>query len=352
MEAYEPGRPRRIQRMMLPKENPVYTNLNTTFTGFDGLIEDLRARALNGYILVSFKGYDGVLFVQNGDVIMGVEQEGSGRRTGPDAVSGVRARVAEKNGWINVYGLTPEMVRLLAGCVDAEVVYRDLTAAFTSFERLVEKLADDGHTGYAEVLAPGQSGAILFFDAGKVTETVMAGEGEQCGGLEAVFRLAANPEAVFNVYRIRAAEAVAGTGAKPCVAPPLKALDSGPVLAFWSDVIGSVEAVVDGLSKPGRFLLSFKETLVNRAVTYPYLDPFAAEFDYRDGKVQFEGAVPEDFSKGLSDCLSDTIARLAFQLKRADLESRIREALRDFSEKHAEVIARFGLEPDIEEFVA
>lgn len=336
--------------MMLPKDQPVYANLNTTFTGFDGLLEDLRARALNGYVLVSFRGYDGVLFVQNGDVVMGVEQEGGERRTGPAAVEGVRSRVAEKNGCINVYRLTTEMAKLLVGCIDAEPVFRDLTAAFTSFEGLVEKLGTDGHTGYLEVLPPGQGGAIVFFASGKVRETVLAAEGQDGSGIEAVFRLAGHPGAVFNVYRMRGGESPVASA--PAAAPATRANDPAPVLAFWSDVIGSVERVVDGLSKPGRFGLSFKETLVNRAVTYPYLDPFAAEFDYRDGKVQFEGALPEDFSKGLSDCLSDTIARLAFQLKRADLETRIREALRDFSEKHAEVIARFGLEPDIEEFVA
>lgn len=337
--------------MMLPKDQPVYANLNTTFTGFDGLLEDLRARALNGYVLVSFRGYDGVLFVQNGDVVMGVEQDGGERRTGSVAINGVRARAAEKNGCINVYGLTAEMAKLLVGCIDAEPVFRDLTAAFTSFEGLVEKLGADGHTGYLEVALPGQGGAMVFFAGGKVTETVVASEGQDGSGIEAVFRLAANPGAVFNVYRMRGGES-SPTSAPAATAPATQATDPGPVLAFWSDVIGSVERVVDGLSKAGRFGLSFKETLVNRAVTYPYLDPFAAEFDYRDGKVQFEGVLPEDFSKGLGDCLSDTIARLAFQLKRADLETRIREALRDFSEKHAEVIARFGLEPDIEEFVA
>lgn len=350
METFEPGEKEEDKVMMLPKDHPVYANLNTTFTGFDGLIEDLRSRALNGYVLVSFRGYDGVLFLEDGDVVMGVEQEGSARRTGAPAIEGVRARAAEKNGCINVYGVTPEMAKLLAGCIDAEPVFRDLTAAFTSFERLVEKLGDDGHTGYLEVLAPGQSGAIVFFAGGKVTETVLPAEGQGVPAIQAVFELAANPGAVFNVYRLRSVEREASTSAPAAAAPRLS--DPAPVLAFWSDVIGSVEAVVDGLSKPGRFVLSFKETLVNRAVTYPYLDPFAAEFDYRDGKVQFEGGLPEDFSKGLSDCLSDTIARLAFQLKRADLETRIREALRDFSEKHAEVIARFGLEPDIEEFVA
>ena len=336
--------------MILPKDHPVYTNLNTTFTGFDGLLEDLRGREIDGYLLVSFRGYDGVLFLESGEVVMGVEQDGEARRSGPAAIASITARAADKNGCINVYGLAPDLARLLVGCVDAEPLYRDLTAAFTSFERLVAKLSDDHHTGCLEVLLPGQSGAVVFFDGGRVTETVTAGEGADVPGtIEGVFRVAGNADAVFNVYRLRAASLNPST---PAATPALAPTDPEPVLAFWGEVIGSVEKVVDELAKPGRFRLSFKETLVNRAVTYPYLDPFSAEFDYRDGKVEFEGELPGDFNKGLGDCLADTIARLAFQLKRADLETRVRQALAGFPERHSEVITRFGLESDIEEFVA
>jgi hypothetical protein len=99
-------------------------------------------------------------------------------------------------------------------------------------------------------------------------------------------------------------------------------------------------------------LLAFKEVLVSRAVTYPFLDPFAAEFSYAGGHITFEHPLPDDFSKALSDCLSDAIAKLAFQLKRADLEAKVRAKLGGISEKHAAVIDRFALKDDIQEFVA
>jgi DNA-directed RNA polymerase sigma subunit (sigma70/sigma32) len=92
--------------------------------------------------------------------------------------------------------------------------------------------------------------------------------------------------------------------------------------------------------------------LVSRAVTYPFLDPFAAEFSYAGGHITFDHPLPDDFSKALSDCLSDTVSKLAFQLKRADLENKVRTRLGGLSEKHAAVIDRFGLRDDIQEFVA
>ena len=124
------------------------------------------------------------------------------------------------------------------------------------------------------------------------------------------------------------------------------------LVAFWEEVISRVEATADGLSKPGRFLLAFKEVLVSRAVTYPFLDPFAAEFSYAGGHISFEQPLPDDFSKALGDCLSDTVSKLAFQLKRADLEAKVRARLEGISEKHAAVIDRFSLREEVQEFVS
>ncbi|MGH2634209.1 MAG: hypothetical protein ACRDG3_12425, partial [Tepidiformaceae bacterium] len=84
----------------------------------------------------------------------------------------------------------------------------------------------------------------------------------------------------------------------------------------------------------------------------PFLDPFAAEFEYRQGVIRFDGSLPEDFNRGLGDCLTDTVARLAFQLKRADLETRVRVTLSELMERNAGVIDQLNLADDLQEFVA
>jgi hypothetical protein len=120
----------------------------------------------------------------------------------------------------------------------------------------------------------------------------------------------------------------------PVVAPAA----SDEVLEFWSEMLCQAEDVVDGVGGDGRFAAAFKEVLVEKAAEYPYLDPFAAEFDYREGKATYQGEPPADFSEALGDCLHDTIARLAFRLKRADLESRVRSQLSGMYERHERMI--------------
>lgn len=115
------------------------------------------------------------------------------------------------------------------------------------------------------------------------------------------------------------------------------------ILGFWGEALGRAESVVDGLSQEGRFSAAFKEVLVEKALAYPYLDPFAAEFIYRQGAATFHGELPSDLSEALGDCLHDTLARLAFRLKRADIETRVRAELEAIGGRHQAMVDQFSL---------
>src|SRR5262249_25604950 len=153
----------------------VYASLNTSFTDFDELLLDLAGKRLTGYVLVSFRGYDGVLFLTEGQVTAALEQRGDDKATGEGAREAVAAQAHEKGGLVNVYTLPPEILRLLVRVLDGEPLYRDLTSSFTSLEKLVEKLGEDGHSGYIEVLFnDGRGGGMIFLEAGRVAECVFA----------------------------------------------------------------------------------------------------------------------------------------------------------------------------------
>jgi hypothetical protein len=340
--------------MLFPKDRTIYANLNTSFTAFDALLADLAFKRTTGHVDVTFPGYQGALLLGGGEIVQAVEMVDGEKVTGPSAAHHIIARAGEKNGSITVYSLAPEIVALIQRVIDARPLYRDLTSAFVSLERLIAKLRSDGLTGYVEVsVAEGQGMGIIFLSAGEPVECVFQGSGDATTGnqaLETIVQSVTNVGGSFNVFVEAGAPAAAGA-AVPAPAARDDALRD-ELIAFWEDVISRTEALADGLSKPGRFLLAFKEVLVSRAVTYPFLDPFAADFQYAGGHITFEGPLPDDLSKSLGDCLSDTVAKLAFQLKRADFESRVRAQLAGVSEAHAAVIDRLGLGDDVQEWVA
>ncbi|MGE0599551.1 MAG: hypothetical protein AB7J35_06090 [Dehalococcoidia bacterium] len=338
--------------MMFPKDRTLYANLNTSFTSFDALIGDLQERKLTGYVEVSAPGYTGTLLLSEGEVVGAQELSGGNRVVGPAATRNVMERANAKDGLINVYSAFPDVVLLLHRLMDSRPLYRDLTSAFTSLDRLISKLRGDGLTGYVEVhIAEGGAAGIIYLAGGEPVESVFSSGQEMINGQEA---LNAIVQAVnlgggtFNVFVEANKEPTAGVPAQT----PAQEGYRAEIIAFWEEVLSLAEAAADGFSKPGRFLTSFKEVLVSRAVTYPFLDPFAAEFSYAGGHISFDQPLPDDFNKALGDCLSETVSKLAFQLKRADLESKVRNQLAGISEKHAVVVDRFGLLDDVQEFVA
>jgi hypothetical protein len=253
------------------------------------------------------------------------------------------------------------MVLLLHRLTDSRPLFRDLTSAFTSLDRLVAKLRTDGLTGYIEVEVGTGDRGYIYLSGGEPVQIVYGAEGRTLTGslaLDGIMRDVATSDGTFSVYQEGTREAGGETvptmvaSAPPPAAPSAAENAREDLVAFWQDVLAMVEETVDSLAKPGRFLLAFKEVLVARAATYPFLDPFAAEFEYAAGKIEFEGPLPEEFSKALGDCLSDTVSKLAFQLKRTDLEARVRARLESLTGQHAPVINRFNLMGELQEFVA
>ena len=339
--------------MMFPKDRTLYANLNTSFTSFEALIADLKERKLTGYVEVTAPEYAGTLLLSEGELVNAQEVTGGRTIAGPAAARGVLERAGQKDGTINVFTAFPDVVLLIHRLMDSRPLYRDLTSAFTSLDRLIAKLRQDRLTGYVEVHVDGAPATgIIYLAGGEPVESVFSSASEAMingqEALNAIVQAVNTSGGTFNVFVEAGQQQVAGV-------PPQAPAQEGyraELIAFWEEVISRVEETADGLSKPGRFVLAFKEVLVSRAVTYPFLDPFAAEFSYAGGRITFEHPLPDDFSKALGDCLSDTVAKLAFQLKRADFEQKVRSRLEGLSEKHAAVIDRFGLRDEVQEFVA
>ncbi len=336
--------------MILPKERSIYANLNTSFTSFSELLADQEERRLSGFIRLTFPGYEGALFLVDGQLINAVEEFGDGRTVGSSAAAAIAEKANGKNGTLDVDAAPGEIVELVARVLDARPLYKDLTSAFTSLERLFTKLQQDALTGYVEIILPGDGGtAMVLLRNGEAIESVFSSATESLTGFEArsaVVQSVATLGGTFNVYRV-------ADESEPALPAPVGSIsDSSPLLAFWAEVCGGIETVADGLGTPGKFRMALREVLVARANTYPFLDPFAAEFEYTDKAIVFEGPLPADFSKALGACLGDTVAKLAFQLKRADFEDRVRAQLAGTSEKHAAVIERWSLAEDVREFVA
>ncbi len=336
--------------MIIPKQDAVYQNLNTSFTNFGELLVDLKENSFTGCVQVSFWEYEGVLLMDSGNIINAVEEIDGNTISGQGAVKLVTTKAKEKDGAISVYSLKGDMVTMLASVVNSDVLFENLSTEFTSLEALISKLQAEDHTGYIEVkFQGGQQEGHIFLLAGRVVESLLTNRGEEISGANVyprIIEFASSTGATFSVYKAALEEALSESEVI------MVSFDLPQLLEVWGAIIGAVETASDGLLGEGVFLNTFKDTLITKADEYPFLDPFAAKFSYLNGKVNFSGEVKKNFSQGVGDGLSGTVHMLAEQaaLEGKELFMTLRAALESVKTEYQEQIDRFNFKailPDL-----
>jgi len=327
--------------MILPLGKAQHENLNTSFVDFAELVHDLEGNSFTGYVRVSFWQYDGVVFMDSGTIVNAVEEVDGIRSTGPRAVTSVMERARERDGTLGVYALSAEVLTMLVSALRSKVVHKDLNTDFSSLEQLIANLESEGHTGYIEVaVKDGKGDALIFINAGQVVESVFLAGGDVVSGVRVLPHIVdtvAALGAVFNVYRASYEEAFGET------TEVAAALDLPHLLVVWQDILAAIEIVVDSRVGEHGFLGAFKDALLNKAEDYPLLDPFAGEFEYKEGGITCTGAALGDLSRGLTDCLLMTLDKVAERTPKTDLLAVIAERLELVRQEHGEVIRKLGM---------
>ena len=336
--------------MILPKGKVLYENMNTSFTNFGELLLNLNASSFTGYIRVSFWEYEGILLLDSGKVVNAFEEiEGKKRITGQEAVTSITQHVTERDGTISIYHLSTKLVTILASTAKSEVVYKNLTTELTSLDKLLDKLKNEEHTGYVEVeMKDGKGAGIIFLQHGDAIECLFSTDNETVSGpqvLPHMIEISSKIEGNFNVYKADIKKVLDES------AKIMAGFELPQLLQVWQEFIATVEKTADGLYKNGHFLNTFKDSLIEKSRDYPFLDPFVAEFEYKNGKITFRGELVKDFSLGLGECLSATIDKLAAEQPEAKLEAKIKSELQSVKKKHAEVIEKFRLETAVPKYL-
>lgn len=330
--------------MILPKGEVIYENLRSSFIDLNNFLQSLKEDNFTGYIQISFWDYEGILFLEAGEIVNAVEEARGSKRGGEEAVENIILMSKQKDGRINVYRLIPEMVTILASTSMKEATYKDLSTEFTSLDKLIEKLGKEKHSGYIDIMLNDNKGrGIIFFQEGDIVEAAMSGE--NTGGiygkemLDKIIDDVQNIGAIFNVYRAGLLESSSErTGIAQTV-------DLQGVIEVMQEVMGQIEELVDGLTaRKGSFRDDFKRAQVERSEDYPFLDPFVAEFEYENGEITFSGKLPvKEFVRGIKDCIDVALERIPTGISKDELYERIRYIFQPTIDKYRERIEDLGL---------
>jgi hypothetical protein len=325
--------------IILPREKPAIQDLNSYYLKIDKLLEHYQGALGTGGVYFKSPTSEAVVFFDEANLLNGYYKDRKEEFKGGAALNKITETASKNNYAVTVYYILPERVYYWANLSNAEPLYSDLTSEFTDLEGLVKKMESEKITGYIEVkLNQNAGGGFLFIYNGEIIGGASArGEGELDRSVEYrddLIKRCRDVGGVFNVKKIqlskistlsKPAEAKAKPIAKPTapvsavprkpspktpVSPPPK--DPRRVMAMLSDLLTLLEQVV----RSNKRIKADFETLLNKEFVdkvdrYDFLDPFAGEFRYANGKVTFTGrAAPGELARAIVACVNDMTAGL------------------------------------------
>jgi len=343
--------------MIFPRGEVIHKNLSTAFTDFNALLSTLKSGDFSGIIEIEFPENKGIIFIDSGEILnaeakLGVDPK---RMIGQEAIQTLLNLSKQKDGLINIYQLAPERVAILAINLQHEILFKGLSTDFTRLDRLLLKLREEKHNGFIEVLTKEhQAMGVLFLEGGEPVEMFTTPEsGPSVFGRKSIPIFVENvikQGAIFDVYKSQGKilkkemEEIKEVKGKKIAE---RGEDMKELILILQEVVSKAEKLVDGSSRrKGLFHKLFRESLIERSEEYAFLDPFAGEFEFRDGTMQFTGeAGAKDFTKGIVECLVTTLSHLEKELpKEKILPLKLKARIESSLEQHSEVLKRLGVD--------
>jgi hypothetical protein len=290
---------------VFPEDKPVILGIQSCYVDTPKLIQHYQTQVPSGCIHFQGQKADGVLFFKNQSMINGLFKQGDQMLTGQKAVDHMVQACAESQLSIDVLEISSEQMTFWAGVQSAEAIHTNLSTEFTDLKKLLKKMCDEKLTGYIEVHIDekDETGRIFLVD-GKFmggtyswTSNRLSGSKE---GLEKLIGKTTTSEGLFTVYRVES------TVSPPEPAPPEAVPTRSDVgLKALETLLQIAESTISDDKKiKYDFQTLIKKKFVQFVDKYAFLDPFADEFEYRNGKIAYSGKTDE---KGLALGIIDSL---------------------------------------------
>ena len=123
---------------------------------------------------------------------------------------------------------------------------------------------------------------------------------------------------------------------------------------LMGEIARAIEEAAQAVGRPDSFSMSLRAGQLKIADRFPFLDPFAGEFEYLAGEIVFVGhAAAEEFVVGLTEALKLAVEGVTRSTAYADrFRSYVTEDLRKLLARERDQFEKLGLDQVIEELLA
>ncbi len=324
--------------VIIPREKPVIENLNIYYVDVKKLLEHYQGEIGSGGVYFKCHAAEGVIFFDKDDLLNAFYQEKDLELFGADAIDRIISDGRNYNFIVNVYKIALDEVYFWSSIPAAEKIYKDLSTEFTDLEGLIRKMSSEKLTGYIDVaIGNGREGGLIFIINGKIMGGPFTWENGEPGptrkSQDTLIRKTKEQGGTFNVCRIPLSKMKMEEEGSASFARP-----SQNILTMLEDFLKIFEKTV---SEKKKLKIDFnkilKKKFVENADQYAFLDPFAGEFEYSDGRLIFTGAAGD---KELIDGVLTSVTQLSQEL---GLIPQLMENSRKWSEKYAKQLENFSI---------
>ncbi|MDF1593399.1 MAG: hypothetical protein P1P89_17945 [Desulfobacterales bacterium] len=308
--------------IIIPRAKPIVINLNSYYLDMEKLIAHYQAELRSGGIHLKSPGAEGIIFFDEDTITNVFFQEKNIQLDGISARDELIRNLKAQNFIVSVYQIEPEKFHFWANLSYAEDLHRDLNID-TALDGLIKSMNTENLTGYIEIAITGTSDhSLIFFINGNIIgvtcpwEHVEPSDTKQ--NLQRLILESKNSGASFNVKRIDLSRFQGNSDSSAKREQP-----PGEIVALLQLLISTLESLIAAEKRiKTDFDTLLKKKFFEKADTYEFLDPFAAEVQYANGTFEFTGDTPlPQIVKGVSESvleLAEDMGLLALLMQKID----------------------------------
>ena len=288
--------------LVVPKEKPLLSNLNTFYLKIDKLIEHHQGEIGAGGIFFNSVGAQGAIFFDPDEIVGGYFREKDNKLVGADAIERLIQTDFNYNFTIDIYRIPQEQVYFWTSIPAAEKIYKDLSTDFTDLDGLIRKMSAEKLTGFIDVdLAEDRESGMIFISGGEIIGGSFSWNprinGSSKDHVNDLIEKSKKTGGTFQVSRMPLDEN-SETEPKETLEDSTYNLNT---LRMLEEFIGIFESIYNSSKdKQVDFNSLLRNKFVQNAERFEFLDPFTEEFEYHDRKITFTGdADDSELSNGI-----------------------------------------------------
>ena len=323
--------------VVAPKEKPVIENLNAYYLNIPKLLEHFQGEIGAGSIVFRSNSVKGIIYFDHDDVLGGCIQDRAEKTVGKKAVKRLMAESSDHNFMVNIYQIPPEDIYFWSSLPTADMIYSDLSTEFTDLQGLLRKMTTEKLTGFIDVnIGDGSEQGLIFISNGEIVGGSFSWERGKAGSVKKeIGKLVEKTKksgGLFQVSRIPMNDKDRSSADGPRTAPGPELLEMLEEYMVIFDRLYASQKVKDG-----DLNTIIRKKFVEKAEKYAFLDPFAAEFEYKNGKIHFIG---EAHDEDLAAAVLSSMQELAQEL---GIEEQFKQHLSSWSGKHKKRLDKLGV---------